>query len=180
MPIIDRLTLYVIAAALVSFVCLVTYILVPDIQTTTYGERYSTYPCKGEPMPNMNRIMLIGHLGQDPETRYTKSGKAVTTFSLATNFNKKRPDGGWDSFPEWHKIICWEKQSERAATFHRGDAVFVDGRLTYNKWEDKEGKKYNTPEIVASLVWKFEEAPPNRREERGYTPPPADDDDVPF
>lgn len=171
----DRLSLYAVAFLLMVLVCVVTYNLTPDTETININP-YANI--KGETMPNLNRIMLIGHVGQDPVTRYTQSGKAVTSFSLATNHSYKVGDE-WKSIPEWHKIVCWEKQSQRASTFKKGDAIFVDGRLTYRKWEDNDGKPRTTPEIVASLVWKFEEAPPNRREERGYTPPP-DDDDVPF
>lgn len=136
-------------------------------------------------MPNLNRVVLMGHLGRDPETQFTQGGKQWSTFSLCTNHNYKVGDK-WESKPEWHRIVAWGKQSEIAAEqFRKGDGVYVEGRLSTREWEDREGNKRSTTEIVAYTCCKLVLAPvggPKQheaRQERAYSPPPPEDD-IPF
>ena len=96
----------------------------------------------------MNRVTLIGRLGQDPEVRYTESGKAVANFSLATS--EGRSD---NQRTEWHRIVCWEKTAELVGQYlNKGRQVCVEGRIQTRKWTDKEGTEKYTTEIVAYSV----------------------------
>ena len=93
----------------------------------------------------VNNCMFIGRLGRDPETRYTQSGKAVASFSLACS--EKR--GGEES-TEWVNVVAWEKLAEIAGQYlTKGSLVFISGRMQTRKWQDKEGGTRYTTEIVA-------------------------------
>lgn len=99
-------------------------------------------------MSSVNKAILIGNLGRDPELRYTSSGKAVVNFSLATNDRR----GGEDN-TEWHRITVWDKTAESCAQYlKKGRTVYVEGRIQTREWEDKEGQKRTTTEIVAHTV----------------------------
>jgi single-strand DNA-binding protein len=99
-------------------------------------------------MARLNKVMLIGHLGKDPELKYTPGGAAVATVSLATNEPFKDKDGNWQERPEWHRLVIWNKQAENAAEYlKKGSQVFVEGRLQTRNWE-KDGQKHYTTEIV--------------------------------
>jgi single-strand DNA-binding protein len=103
-------------------------------------------------MASLNRVMLIGNLGQDPELRYTQSQVPVVTMNLATteNWNK---EGQKQEQTEWHRVIVWNKQAENCAKFlSKGRTVFVEGKLQTRSWEDRNGQKRYTTEIVASTV----------------------------
>ncbi len=98
----------------------------------------------------LNKVMLIGNLGRDPEVRNTPSGQAVATFSLATNRRWRDRDGNRQEQTEWHNIVCWGRQAEIAGQYlAKGRQIFVEGRLQTRSWEDKQSgeKKYRT-EIV--------------------------------
>ena len=96
----------------------------------------------------LNKVMLIGHLGKDPELKYTPGGAAVATFSLATTEGYKDKEGNWQERPEWHRLVVWNKQAEIAAEYlKKGQQVFVEGRLQTRTW-DKDGQKHYTTEIV--------------------------------
>jgi len=123
-------------------------------------------------MARLNKVMLIGHLGKDPELKYTPGGAAVATVSLATNEPFKDKDGNWQERPEWHRLVIWNKQAENAAEFlKKGSPVFVEGRLQTRNWE-KDGQKHYTTEIV---VQNFQIL--SRKEGGGGPdiPPPSDD-----
>lgn len=99
-------------------------------------------------MARLNKVMLIGHLGKDPELKYTPGGAAVATVSLATNEPFKDKDGNWQERPEWHRLVIWNKQAENAAEFlKKGSQVFVEGRLQTRNWE-KDGQKHYMTEII--------------------------------
>lgn len=103
-------------------------------------------------MASVNSVTLIGHLGADPELRYTPSGQAVTNLRLATNRNYKDDSGEWQSIPEWHGITVWGEQAERAADqLRKGRLVYVEGRLQPRSYE-KDGVKHYTYDIQASRV----------------------------
>jgi single-strand DNA-binding protein len=96
----------------------------------------------------LNKVMLIGHLGKDPELKYTPGGAAVATFSLATTEGYKDKEGNWQERPEWHRLVVWNKQAEVAAEYlKKGQQIFVEGRLQTRTW-DKDGQKHYTTEIV--------------------------------
>jgi single-strand DNA-binding protein len=99
----------------------------------------------------LNKVMLIGRLGRDPETRYTSGGQAVANFSVATDETYKDRNGERQKRTEWHKIVVWGKQAEIAQQYlKKGSLVFIDGRIQSREWQDKEGQKRNSFEIVAT------------------------------
>lgn len=100
----------------------------------------------------LNKVMLIGHLGNDPELRTTISGQSVTNFTIATNENFKDASGNWQDRTEWHRIVAWGKLAEICNQYlKKGRQVYVEGRLQTRSWEDnKSGEKRYTTEIVCS------------------------------
>ena len=104
-------------------------------------------------MRTMNKVMLLGRLGQDPERKQVKGGKTLARFSLATDKNVRQEDGTWETLAEWHQVTAWERQAEQVLKKARkGDAVAVVGRLQYNKWEDPDGRKRRSSTVVAETV----------------------------
>ncbi len=104
-------------------------------------------------MASINKVILIGNLGRDPELRYTQGGSAVTNFTLATNEKWKDKEGNAQERTEWHRIVVWGRSAENCAQYlQKGSSVFVEGRLQTREWEDKEGNKRNTTEINALSV----------------------------
>ncbi|HJY62833.1 MAG TPA: single-stranded DNA-binding protein [Ignavibacteria bacterium] len=98
---------------------------------------------------DLNKVMLIGRLGQDPEIRYTQSGVAVTTFSVATGFKWKDQDGNWQERTEWHNCKAWRGLAETCSTYlKKGSKLYVEGRLETSSWEDENKKKHYKTEIV--------------------------------
>lgn len=104
-------------------------------------------------MASVNKVILIGNLGRDPELRYTQSGQAVANFSLATTERFSTRDGDRQERTEWHRIVTWGRTAELCAQYlSKGRSVYLEGRLQTNEWEDKEGQKRRTTEIVATTV----------------------------
>lgn len=101
-------------------------------------------------MAGVNKVILVGNLGKDPEVRYLDSGVAVANFSLATTENYKNKQGEKVSQTEWHNIVLWRGLAEVAEKWlKKGSSVYIEGKIRTNKWEDKEGNtRYNT-EILA-------------------------------
>lgn len=99
----------------------------------------------------INKVILVGNLGKDPETRYMPSGKPVTSFSIATSESwTDKQSGDKQERTEWHNIVMFEKLAEIAAEYLRkGSQVYIEGSLRTRKWQDKEGKDRYTTEIVA-------------------------------
>ena len=102
----------------------------------------------------VNKVILIGNLGRDPELRYTQTGQPVTNFTLATTESYNKRDGsGREEKTEWHRIVAWGRTAELCAQYlAKGRTVYVEGRLQTREWEDREGKKQRTTEIVANSV----------------------------
>ncbi|RMH61669.1 MAG: single-stranded DNA-binding protein [Calditrichaeota bacterium] len=99
----------------------------------------------------VNKVILLGRLGKDPEMRYAPSGMAIATFSLATNHRQKNKDGEWEEKTEWHNILAFNKTAEVAGEYLRkGKLVFVEGRLQTSSWEDDKGQKRYRTEIVVN------------------------------
>jgi single-strand DNA-binding protein len=100
---------------------------------------------------SVNKVILVGRLGRDPETRYTSSGQAVANFSVATDESYKDRNGERQKRTEWHKIVVWGKQAEIAQQYlKKGSLVFIEGRIQSREWQDKEGPKRTSFEIVAT------------------------------
>jgi single-strand DNA-binding protein len=100
---------------------------------------------------SVNKVILVGRLGRDPETRYTGGGQAVANFSVATDETYKDRNGEKQKRTEWHKIVVWGKQAEIAQQYlKKGSLVFIEGRIQSREWQDKEGQKRTSFEIVAS------------------------------
>ena len=100
---------------------------------------------------SVNKVILVGRLGRDPETRYTGGGQAVANFSVATDESYKDKNGERQKRTEWHKIVVWGKQAEIAQQYlKKGSLIFIDGRIQSREWQDKEGQKRTSFEIVAS------------------------------
>jgi single-strand DNA-binding protein len=101
----------------------------------------------------LNKVFLIGNLGQDPEVRHTNSGQPVANLRLATSRRVKDRDGNWGDQTEWHSVVCFARTAETAGQYLRkGSKVFVEGRLQTRSWEDREGKKQYRTEVVAELL----------------------------
>jgi len=99
-------------------------------------------------MSSVNKVILIGNLGKDPEIRYTESGQAVTNFTLATNEQWKDKSGESCERVEWHNIVVWGKPAETIAQYvKKGHSIYLEGKLQTRKWEDKEGNNRYTTEI---------------------------------
>jgi single-strand DNA-binding protein len=119
----------------------------------------------------VNKVILVGNLGKDPETRYTNGGNSVTTLRLATTEKFKDRDGNPQERTEWHTVIVWGKHGEACGRhLTKGRQVYVEGRLTTRKWQDKEGKDRYTTEVIGDNVRFLGGSPGEKREAS-----PADD-----
>ena len=138
-------------------------------------------------MPSLNKVMLIGHLGADPQVRFITNGTAVANFNVATSERFKSGDE-WETRTEWHRVVVWRQGAEYAGKYlKKGDAVYIEGNLQTRKWEDKDGNTKYTTEIVA-VPFGVKSLAPRRQDDAGE--PPAmpgetkstDDtqDDLPF
>lgn len=104
-------------------------------------------------MSGVNKVILVGRLGNDPEIRYTQQGVAVTNFNMATSENWMDKSGQKQERTEWHRIVVWGKMAEICSQYlAKGRQVFVEGRLQTRQWDDKDGQKRYTTEIVAATV----------------------------
>jgi len=97
---------------------------------------------------SVNKVILLGNIGKDAETKYTQSGTAVSNFTLATNRRwKDQQSGEWKEETEWHRCVLW-KSENRQQYLTKGTPVYIEGRLQTRSWDDKEGQKRYTTEIV--------------------------------
>jgi len=109
---------------------------------------------------SLNKAMIIGNLGRDPEMRYTPSGQAVTQFTVAVNRNYKDSQGERQEETEWFRVVAWGQQAEFAAEYLRkGAKVYVEGRLQTRQWEGQDGQKRYTTELVANTIQNLERRP---------------------
>ena len=153
-----------------------------------YGRR-SVTPERGHPMASVNKVILVGHLGRDPELRYTPSGTAVANFTLATHDAWTDKAGEKQERTEWHRIVVWGKQAEIVGEYlAKGKQVFIEGSLQTREWNDREGNKRQTTEIRAQRVimlgrgeGRAEGAGPGRAAEMDApAEPQMNEDDIPF
>jgi len=102
---------------------------------------------------SMNKVILIGRLGQDPKLSYTQSGQAVANLRLATDEGYKDKSGQWVDKAEWHNVVAWGSQAEYVSNYlGKGALALVEGRLQTRKWQDKDGQDRYTTEIVANRI----------------------------
>jgi single-strand DNA-binding protein len=104
---------------------------------------------------SVNKVILIGNLGKDPEVKYTPQGKAVTRISVATSWSSKDATGNWQDHTEWHNVVLWERLAEVAGQYlKKGGKVYVEGRLQTRSWDDKTSgqKKYMTEVVANDMV----------------------------
>ncbi len=155
---------------------------------------------------SLNKVMLIGNLGKDAETRHTPSGAAVTNFSLATTYRTKDQAGEWRDKTDWHDVVVWRAENV-APYLKKGKRVFVEGRLQTRSWEDQSGQRRYRTEVVSDssfglMLLDGRDGGSGGYSQRGYgdpgptEPPPSqeqpapapassassapDDDDIPF
>lgn len=132
----------------------------------------------------LNKVMLIGNLGRDPEMRYTPSGRPVTTFSLATNRTWKTSDGEKRSETEWFNVVAWGSLAEICNQYlKKGQQVYIEGRLQSRSWEDDEKNKHQTTEVVAKemvMLGDRRKEAPSDNEEIQPDASSEDDDEFPF
>jgi len=136
----------------------------------------------------INKVILVGRLGADPEVRYTPDGAQVTTFRLATDEQWKDKSGERTQRTEWHRVVAFRKLAEICGSYlSKGRLVYVEGRLQTRSWEDKDGQKRFTTEIVASNMQILDRGPSrdqqggsDERMPAGAEMEQASDDDVPF
>ncbi|MEI6141070.1 MAG: single-stranded DNA-binding protein [Mariniphaga sp.] len=122
----------------------------------------------------LNKVMIIGHLGRDPEMRYTPSGRPVTTFTVATSRSWNTVDGERHSETEWFNIVAWGNLAEICKQYlTKGQQVYIEGRLQTRRWEDKEGNKHSSVEVVANEMMMLSD----RREAIAGTNHPSDGSD---
>lgn len=101
----------------------------------------------------LNKVILIGNVGADPEVRQTSGGTSVCELSLATSESYKDKDGNRTTKTEWHRIVVWGATADNVGRFvKKGSKVYVEGRIQTREWEDKDGNKRYTTEIIASQV----------------------------
>ena len=104
-------------------------------------------------MSSLNKIILIGHLGRDPEIRYTPDGSPVATFSLATSESWTDKNGSKQEHTEWHNIVAWNRLADLSKRFlSKGRQVYVEGRIRSREWNDREGNKRRTTEVIAQQM----------------------------
>jgi single-strand DNA-binding protein len=104
-------------------------------------------------MSSLNKIMLIGHLGRDPEIRYTAEQAPVATFSLATSESWTDKNGSRQEHTEWHNIVAWNRLADLAKKFlSKGRQVYVEGRIRSREWNDRDGNKRRTTEVIATQM----------------------------
>ena len=132
---------------------------------------------------SLNKTQLIGHLGQDPEVKYTSGGLAVATFNVATN-ERKRVSGSeeWQDQTEWHRCVAWDRQAEIVGEYlTKGRQVYLEGRLQTRQWETQQGEKRYTTEIVVRdliLLGSKEISPSNITQSE--TPQDEPEEEIPF
>lgn len=134
---------------------------------------------------SVNKVIIIGNLGRDPEIKYTQSNIGVANFSVATTDSwKDKATGEWQEKTEWHRVVAWAGLSEQAAKLVKGAQVYVEGSIETRKYTCKDGSEKSVTEIKAArilLLGKREGSGEQARNDVAYQPPAADDGlDLPF
>lgn len=131
-------------------------------------------------MAGVNKVILVGNLGKDPEVRYLDSGVAVANFSLATTENYKNKEGERVSQTEWHNIVLWRGLAEVAEKYlKKGSSVYIEGKIRTRKWEDKEGNNRYSTEILGDNMTMLGSKPTSEEKDKNDSHPDLEDD-LPF
>ena len=129
---------------------------------------------------SLNKVMIIGRLGQDPELRYATTGMAICRFSVATDESYQDRDGQRQEKTEWHRVVTFQKQAENCSNYlHKGSLVYVEGSLTTNKWTDQQGQTRYTTEIKAQRVQFLDKKDAGEQKPAHQQQRPEDDDSGP-
>jgi single-strand DNA-binding protein len=136
----------------------------------------------------LNKVMLVGRLGRDPELKFTGTGKAVVNFSVATDEFRKGANGKSEKLTEWHKIVAWEKLAESCQKhLKKGSLVYIEGKLETRHWDDKEGQTRTSTEIICGEMRMLDAKPAETSASAAPTTAPgrqapfvASDADIPF
>lgn len=132
-------------------------------------------------MPSLNKVIIIGHLGQDAEVRYTPSGTSVCNFSIATSEKWKDKSGEYQERTEWHRIVAFGRLGEICGEYlTKGKLAYIEGRLQTRSWEDKDGQKKYTTEIVAREMLMLGGKTEKPRQEKTADYTHDDDESIPF
>ena len=135
-------------------------------------------------MNGVNKVILIGNLGADPELKYTGAGTAVATLSLATNRKWTNKQGEPQEDTQWHRVVVWDKTAENCAEYlAKGRSVYVEGRLQTRQWDDSGVTRYTTEVVAQSVVFLGGGGESGKGKGNGgqrQGPPPVDDGDIPF
>ncbi len=135
-------------------------------------------------MAGVNKVILVGNLGKDPEVRHLEGGTAVANFTLATTEVYKDKTGTRQEQTEWHSIVVWRGLAEVAEKYlKKGMTIYIEGKLRTRSWDDKEGHKRNSTEIVGdtfTILSKKENAPSVINTDEGQSSSPKTADDLPF
>ena len=128
---------------------------------------------------SLNKVSLVGHLGQDPKISYTQSGQPVANLRMATSERFKDKQGQWTDRTEWHSVVVWGKDAEFCSNYlGKGALVMTEGRLQTRKWQDKEGQDRYSTEVVASRVQSLGARSHGAEEGGAQTPPFHDEEDL--
>ena len=139
-------------------------------------------------MSSLNKVILIGRLGADPEIRYTADGAPVATFNIATTEAwRDKGSGGWQEKTEWHRIVAWRNLADRAEQLKKGNLVYIEGKIQSREFEGRDGNKRKIVEIVANTMKviigerddRRSSGAPRAEVEEDF-PPEKDEDDVPL
>ncbi|MBU0515052.1 MAG: single-stranded DNA-binding protein [Proteobacteria bacterium] len=126
-------------------------------------------------MAGVNKVILVGNLGRDPEIRYTTDGRAIANFTLATSERFKDKDGEWQERTEWHRVVFFGRTAEVCGEYlHKGKQVYVEGRLQTRKWEDRDGNERYTTEVVGQVMQMLGRVGDDSQEGRGGPGPGRD------
>ena len=135
-------------------------------------------------MAGVNKAILLGRLGADPEIRYTSNGTAVANFRIATSERWTNPNGEKEERTEWHRIVAFGKLGEICGEYlAKGKQVYIEGRLQTRTWEDRDKNQRTTTEIIATVMQMLGSAGGGKapdKEELSYAEEPAKDEDIPF
>ena len=131
-------------------------------------------------MSSVNKVIILGNLGQDPDMRMTQSGQHVANISIATTDKIKKQDGTYQEKTEWHRCVAWGKTAELAGKYlNKGRKVYIEGKLQTRSWEDQSGqKKYTTEIVVQNMV--FIDSGNRQGQPNGYQNNGSQNQGVPF
>ena len=156
----------------------------PESRTRSHAGAWERSSCYNKDWVKtmLNKVILIGNLGAEPELRYTQSGTAVASFSIATSERWKDAEGKTQESTEWHRIVAWGRLAEICNQYlHKGSRIYLEGKLQTRKWQDRDGSDRYITEVVAREMKMLNNRSAGENSNGGpHYEPPSTDDDVPF